>query len=124
MAPKITQDGDHWTIGAMQFESQQAAELYLESRQKPSGAGAWATFRVFPWYVKAVAIFMALAAIGTATTLLTPRPAPASAQPSPAQALMYQAERVATRAERMAVRYDTFSEEFSSILQRQAHVED
>lgn len=96
MAPKITQDGDHWTIGAMQFESQQAAELYLESRQKPSGAGAWATFRVFPWYVKAVAIFMALAAIGTATTLLTPRPAPASAQPSPAQALMYQAERVAT----------------------------
>jgi biopolymer transport protein TolQ len=32
--------------------------------------------------------------------------------------------RYATRAERMAVRYDTFSEEFSSILQRQAHVED
>ena len=28
------------------------------------------------------------------------------------------------RAERMAVRYDTFSEEFSSILQRQAHAED
>ena len=32
--------------------------------------------------------------------------------------------RYATRAERMAVRYETFSEEFSSILQRQAHVED
>ena len=32
--------------------------------------------------------------------------------------------RYATRAERMAVRYDTFSEEFSSILQRQAHLED
>ena len=32
--------------------------------------------------------------------------------------------RFATRAERMAVRYDTFSEEFSSILQRQAHVDD
>ena len=32
--------------------------------------------------------------------------------------------RYATRAERMAVRYDTFSEEFSSILQRQAHVDD
>ena len=32
--------------------------------------------------------------------------------------------RFATRAERMAVRYETFSEEFSSILQRQAHVDD
>ena len=32
--------------------------------------------------------------------------------------------RYATRAERMAVRYDTFSEEFSSILQRQAHLDD
>ncbi len=32
--------------------------------------------------------------------------------------------RYATRAERMAVRYETFSEEFSSILQRQAHVDD
>ena len=32
--------------------------------------------------------------------------------------------RYATRAERMAVRYDTFSEEFSSILQRQTNVDD
>jgi biopolymer transport protein TolQ len=32
--------------------------------------------------------------------------------------------RFATRAERMAVRYETFGEEFSSILQRQAHVDD
>ena len=32
--------------------------------------------------------------------------------------------RFATRAERMAVRYDTFSEEFSSILQRQSHADD
>ena len=32
--------------------------------------------------------------------------------------------RYATRAERMAVRYETFSEEFSSILQRQAHLDD
>jgi biopolymer transport protein TolQ len=32
--------------------------------------------------------------------------------------------RYATRAERMAVRYDTFSEEFSSILQRQTHADD
>ncbi len=32
--------------------------------------------------------------------------------------------RFATRAERMAVRYDTFSEEFSSILQRQSHLDD
>lgn len=32
--------------------------------------------------------------------------------------------RFATRAERIAVRYDTFTEEFSSILQRQAHIED
>ena len=32
--------------------------------------------------------------------------------------------RFATRAERMAVRYETFSEEFSSILQRQAHGDD
>ena len=32
--------------------------------------------------------------------------------------------RYATRAERMAVRYDTFGEEFASILQRQAHVDD
>ena len=32
--------------------------------------------------------------------------------------------RFATRAERMAVRYDTFSEEFSSILQRQTHGDD
>ncbi|MFT4178666.1 MAG: protein TolQ [Thermomonas sp.] len=32
--------------------------------------------------------------------------------------------RFATRAERMAVRYETFSEEFSSILQRQTHVDD
>ncbi|HOZ23832.1 MAG TPA: protein TolQ, partial [Thermomonas sp.] len=28
------------------------------------------------------------------------------------------------RAERMAVRYETFSEEFSSILQRQTHADD
>ncbi len=32
--------------------------------------------------------------------------------------------RFATRAERMAVRYETFSEEFSSILQRQSHLDD
>ena len=32
--------------------------------------------------------------------------------------------RFATRAERMAVRYETFSEEFSSILQRQSHADD
>ena len=32
--------------------------------------------------------------------------------------------RYATRVERMAVRYETFSEEFSSILQRQTHVDD
>jgi biopolymer transport protein TolQ len=32
--------------------------------------------------------------------------------------------RFATRVERMSVRYDTFSEEFSSILQRQAHVDE
>jgi biopolymer transport protein TolQ len=32
--------------------------------------------------------------------------------------------RFATRVERMSVRYDTFSEEFSSILQRQAHADD
>jgi len=32
--------------------------------------------------------------------------------------------RYATRVERMSVRYDTFSEEFSSILQRQAHLEE
>jgi biopolymer transport protein TolQ len=32
--------------------------------------------------------------------------------------------RYATRAERMAVRYETFSEEFSSILQRQSHLDD
>ena len=32
--------------------------------------------------------------------------------------------RYATRAERIAVRYDTFSEEFSSILQRQTHGDD
>ena len=32
--------------------------------------------------------------------------------------------RFATRAERMAVRYETFSEEFSSILQRQTHGDD
>ena len=32
--------------------------------------------------------------------------------------------RFATRVERLAVRYDTFTEEFSSILQRQAHIED
>ena len=32
--------------------------------------------------------------------------------------------RYATRAERMASRYETFSEEFSSILQRQAHLDD
>jgi biopolymer transport protein TolQ len=32
--------------------------------------------------------------------------------------------RFATRAERIAVRYDTFTEEFSSILQRQAHIEE
>ena len=32
--------------------------------------------------------------------------------------------RFATRVERIASRYDTFAEEFSSILQRQAHIED
>ncbi|MFC7300702.1 protein TolQ [Cognatiluteimonas weifangensis] len=32
--------------------------------------------------------------------------------------------RFATKVERMSVRYDTFSEEFSSILQRQAHADD
>ena len=32
--------------------------------------------------------------------------------------------RFATRAERMAVRYETFSEEFASILQRQTHADD
>ena len=32
--------------------------------------------------------------------------------------------RFATRVERMSVRYDTFSEEFASILQRQAHVDE
>ena len=32
--------------------------------------------------------------------------------------------RFSTRVERIASRYDTFSEEFSSILQRQAHIED
>ncbi|HSR66130.1 MAG TPA: protein TolQ [Xanthomonadaceae bacterium] len=32
--------------------------------------------------------------------------------------------RFATRVERLATRYDAFSEEFSSILQRQAHLED
>ncbi len=32
--------------------------------------------------------------------------------------------RFATRVERIAVRYDTFAEEFSSILQRQAHVDE
>ena len=32
--------------------------------------------------------------------------------------------RFATRAERIAVRYETFSEEFSSVLQRQSHGED
>lgn len=32
--------------------------------------------------------------------------------------------RFATRVERIAVRYDTFTEEFSSILQRQAHVDE
>ena len=32
--------------------------------------------------------------------------------------------RYATRAERIAVRYDTFGEEFASILQRQAHLDD
>ena len=32
--------------------------------------------------------------------------------------------RFATRADRMAVRYDTFSEEFASILQRQTHTDD
>ena len=32
--------------------------------------------------------------------------------------------RFATRAERIAVRYETFSEEFSSILQRQTHADD
>jgi biopolymer transport protein TolQ len=32
--------------------------------------------------------------------------------------------RFSTRVERLAVRYDTFSEEFSSILQRQAHLDD
>jgi len=32
--------------------------------------------------------------------------------------------RYATRVERMSVRYDTFSEEFSSILQRQAHLDE
>jgi biopolymer transport protein TolQ len=32
--------------------------------------------------------------------------------------------RFATRVERMGNRYDTFAEEFSSILQRQAHVDD
>jgi biopolymer transport protein TolQ len=32
--------------------------------------------------------------------------------------------RFATRVERISVRYDTFSEEFSSILQRQAHADE
>jgi biopolymer transport protein TolQ len=32
--------------------------------------------------------------------------------------------RFATRVERMSMRYDTFSEEFSSILQRQAHADE
>jgi biopolymer transport protein TolQ len=32
--------------------------------------------------------------------------------------------RFATRVERLAVRYDTFTEEFSSILQRQAHIDE
>jgi biopolymer transport protein TolQ len=32
--------------------------------------------------------------------------------------------RFATKVERMSVRYDAFSEEFSSILQRQEHVDE
>jgi biopolymer transport protein TolQ len=32
--------------------------------------------------------------------------------------------RFATRVERLAVRYDAFAEEFSSILQRQAHMDE
>jgi biopolymer transport protein TolQ len=32
--------------------------------------------------------------------------------------------RFSTLADRLAVRYDTFTEEFSSILQRQAHIEE
>ena len=32
--------------------------------------------------------------------------------------------RFATRAERMAVRYETFGEEFASVLQRQTHSDD
>jgi biopolymer transport protein TolQ len=32
--------------------------------------------------------------------------------------------RFATRVERLSVRYESFAEEFSSILQRQAHAED
>jgi biopolymer transport protein TolQ len=32
--------------------------------------------------------------------------------------------RFATRVERLTVRYETFAEEFSSILQRQSHLDD
>jgi len=95
MAQRITKDGDMWTVGAMKFESLQAAELFLGSRTAASAGSAWATLGALPWYAKAALALVVLAIIGTAANIMAPSPAPDSTRPSRAQALMAKSDSVA-----------------------------
>ena len=65
MDARITEDNGRWTVGTQTFDSVQAAELYLQSRQAQPTVTVWGAIGLMPWYVKAIAAVLVLIAISS-----------------------------------------------------------
>lgn len=66
MDARITEHTGKWQVGSQTFDSRQAAELFLQSRDPKPGVTAFGAIKLLPWYVKVVA---GLAVLGVMASL-------------------------------------------------------
>ncbi len=99
MDAKIVKKNDGtWTVGSVEFDSYEAAELYLKSRAKRLNPGPWVLFSGLSMPSKIIVVLMVLVAWSVVASFFSskvsePQPIPTI---SKSQRLMAKAEEVAT----------------------------
>lgn len=65
MDARITEHEGKWQVGNQSFDSQQAAELFLKSREPAPGVTVLDAIQLLPWYVKVIAGLAVLGALAS-----------------------------------------------------------
>lgn len=95
MALEISERDGKWHVGEMSFDSQHAAQLYVQSRALGANFSLWQALKLMPWYVKAVLIILLLSGV---SALLPKSPPPDNNRPGPGKA-----ELLARKSEEVAL---------------------